>query len=105
MCPGDDDPAEKEPSIMAMTRMQPLAVQVRTDWLSGRPREIRVGEHVLPVTRIAAVRRETAAYPVETGPRTTFEVDTPAARISLTFRHRGRRWTVEGFEPASRRPS
>jgi hypothetical protein len=87
---------------MAMIRVQPMAVHVRTDWITGRPREIRVGAHVVPVTRIAAVRRETAAYPVETGPRTTFEVDTPEARIALIFRHRGRRWTVEGFEPPRR---
>jgi hypothetical protein len=88
---------------MAMTRVQPMEVQVRTDWLSGRPREIRWGEQVLPVTKVAAVRRETAAYRVDIGPRTTFEVDTPEARIELAFRHRGRRWTVEGFEVAHRR--
>ena len=88
---------------MAMTRMQPIEVQVRTDWLSGSPREIRLRDHVLPVTRVAAVRRETAAYPMETGPRTTFEVDTPEARIALSFRHRGRRWVVEGYEVPARR--
>jgi hypothetical protein len=87
---------------MAMTRVQPVEVRVRTDWWSGRPREIRWGEETLQITSIAAVRRETAAYPAETGPRTTFEVDTPEARIALSFRHRGRRWIVEGFELTQR---
>ena len=87
---------------MAMTRVQPVEVQVRTHWLSGQPREIRWGDEVFPVTNITAVRRETAAYPAETGPRTTFEVDTADARIALSFRHRGRRWTVEGFEAPAR---
>ncbi len=88
---------------MAMTRVQPMEVRVRTDWLSGTPREIRWGEQVLSVTKVASVRRETAAYPQESGPRTIFEVDTPEARIALTFGHRRRRWTVVGFERASRR--
>ena len=44
-----------------------------------------------------AVRQEAAAYPVITGPRTLFEVDTPRARLSLTFQHRSRRWTVTGL--------
>jgi hypothetical protein len=49
------------------------------------------------------VRRATAAYPVEVGPSTTFEVDTGGARLALTFRHRGRRWTVDGVETTERR--
>lgn len=88
---------------MAITRVVPVPVQVRTDWLTGRPREIRWGEHVYPVTNIAAVRRETAAYPIDTGPSTTFEVDTTGARLALTFRHRGRRWTVDGVDTTERR--
>lgn len=84
---------------MAMTRVEPVEVRVRTDWLSGRPREIHWGERTMQVTAIAAVRRETAAYPAETGPQTTFEVDTPGVRLVLTFRHRGRRWLVEGLDP------
>ena len=43
---------------MAMTRVEPVEVRVRTDWLSGRPREIRWGDRTIPVTAIAAVRRE-----------------------------------------------
>jgi hypothetical protein len=84
---------------MAMTRVEPVEVRVRTDWLSGRPREIHWGDRTIPVIAIAAVRRERSAYPTAIGPRTTFEVDTPEVRMSLTFRHRGRRWLVEGLDP------
>ncbi len=83
---------------MAMTRVEPVEVRVRTSWLSGIPREIHWGERTIPVTAIAAVRRERSAYPIEIGPRTTFEVDTPGVRLALTFRHRGRRWLVEGLD-------
>jgi hypothetical protein len=83
---------------MAMIRVEPVEVRVRTDWLHGRPREIRLGDHTIPVTAVAAVRRETSAYPAAIGPRTTFEVDTPEARLALTFRHRGRRWLLEGLD-------
>jgi hypothetical protein len=44
------------------------------------------------------VRAESAAFPVVTGPRTLFEVETADARLQLSFRHRSRRWTVEGME-------
>ncbi len=88
---------------MAMTRFEPVEVRVRTDWLSGRPREIRWGDWTIPITAVATVRRERSAYPTETGPRTTFEVDTPGVRVALTFRHRGRRWLVEGLDPDVRR--
>ena len=84
---------------MAMTRVEPVEVRVRTDWLSGRPREIQWGDRVIRVIAIAEVRRERSAYPVAIGPRTTFEVDTPEVRMALTFRHRGRRWLVEGLDP------
>ena len=87
---------------MAMIRVEPTVVQVRTDWFDGRPREVTWRDEVLPVTRVSAVRHEDAAYPVITGPRTVFEVTTPRARISLSYRHRSRRWTVEALE--ERRP-
>ena len=83
---------------MAFIRVEPVQVQVRTDWLTGRPREITWGTERLPVTRLAVVRDETSAYPVISGPRTLFEVDTPRARLSLTFQHRSRRWTVTGLD-------
>ena len=62
---------------MAMVRVAPVTVQVRTDWFNGIPREITWGEDRLQVTRLVAVRDEARAYPAITGPRTLFEVDTP----------------------------
>jgi hypothetical protein len=87
---------------MAFIRVEPVLVQVRTDWFSGRPREITWGDERLQITRLAVVREEAAAYPVISGPRTLFEVDTPRARLSLTFQHRSRRWTVTGLDEAVR---
>ncbi len=83
---------------MAFIRVEPVAVHVRTDWFDGRPREVTWGDERLTVTRLVAVREEAAAYPVITGPRTLFEVDTPRARLSLTYLHRSRRWTVTGLD-------
>ena len=88
---------------MAFIRVEPVEVQVRTDWFSGRPREITWGKEHLTITRLAAVREEAAAYPVISGPRTLFEVDTPRARLSLTYMHRSRRWTVTGLDQELRR--
>ena len=62
---------------MAFIRVEPVEVHVRTDWFSGRPREITWGDERLPITQLSAVREEAAAYPVITGPRTLFEVETP----------------------------
>jgi hypothetical protein len=67
---------------MAFTRVDPVSVHVRTNWFDGRPREVTWGDQRLPVTRLAAIREEAAAYPVVTGPRTLFEVETPGARLS-----------------------
>ena len=89
---------------MAMNRVEPVPVHVRTNWFDGRPREITLGEERLPVTAVALVRHEDAAYQVAIGPRTLFEVATPRARLSLSFRHRSRRWTLEGFDPELRLP-
>jgi hypothetical protein len=87
---------------MAMIRVAPVSVHVRTDWFDGRPREITWGDRKLSVTRLAAVREETSAYPVVVGPRTVFEVDTPLARVTLSYRHRTRRWTIEGLDEEAR---
>ena len=70
---------------MAFTRVDPVQVHVRTGWFDGRPREVTWGATRLPVTRLSVVREEAAAYPVITGPRTLFEVETPRARLSLTY--------------------
>ena len=83
---------------MAMIRVGPVDVRVRTDWFDGRPREITWRDARLPVTGVAAVRHEDAAYPVAVGPRTLFEVTTRRARFALSFRHRSRRWTLEAVE-------
>ena len=83
---------------MAFTRVEPVEVHVRTDWFDGSPREIRWGTQRLPVLALASVREEAAAYPVITGPRTLFVVDTPSARVSLTYLHRSRRWTITGLD-------
>jgi len=37
---------------------------------------------------------------VVTGPRTLFEVETADARMTLAFRHRSRKWTVEEVDTA-----
>jgi hypothetical protein len=87
---------------MAMVHVEPVEVRVRTDWLSGRPRQIVWGDRVLPVTSIAAVRRESRAFRAGVGPRTCFEVVTPETRFVLAFRHRTRRWLVEGLDEAGR---
>ena len=87
---------------MAMIRVAPVRVQVRTDWFDGIPQEIVWGERRLPVTAVAAVRDESSAYPVVVGPRTVFEVETPMARLTLSFRHRTRRWAIEGLDEAVR---
>jgi hypothetical protein len=81
-----------------MIRVAPVRVAVRTDWFEGVPQEILWGDRRLPVTAVAAVRDESSAYPVVVGPRTVFEVETPAARLSLSFRHRTRSWTIEGLD-------
>jgi hypothetical protein len=87
---------------MAFIRVAPVPVNVRTDWFSGRPREITWGDERLPITHLSSVREESSAYPVITGPRTLFEVETPRARLALTYQHRSRRWTVTGLDEARR---
>ena len=49
----------------------------------------------LPVTRLEAVRDETAAYPSGLGPRTVFVVRSHDLMFRLVRLHRDRRWTVE----------
>src|SRR4029079_14760753 len=87
----------KEPG-MAMVKDQPVGVDVRTARFDGSPREITWGDEHLPVTRLNAVREEAAAYPVVTGPRTLFDVETPRARLALTYQHRSRRWTITALD-------
>ena len=83
---------------MAMTRVDPVPVRVRTDWLYGTPKEISWGEHRLLVTRLVAIRDESAAFSMAVGPRTVFELDTPVARVTVSYRHWSRRWTIDGLD-------
>lgn len=68
---------------------------VTVDERSGRPLEIRAGGERLPVTALEAVRDETAAYPLETGPRTVFVVRSQRRRYRLVHLIGDGRWTVE----------
>ncbi len=83
---------------MAMIRVEPVPVRVRTDWFDGRPREVTWGQRRLPVTDLRLVREEASAYPAATGPRTVFEVETTEATLALSFEHWSRHWTIEGLE-------
>jgi hypothetical protein len=83
-----------------MIRVEPVQVQVRADWFDGRPREITWNTRRVPVTEVVRVREETSAFPVMVGPRTIFEVETPIARLTLSYRHRSRRWSIEGLDNA-----
>ena len=87
---------------MAFIRVEPVPVTVRTNWFSGRPREITWGDERLPITQLSSIREESSAYPVITGPRTLFEVETPRATLALTYQHRSKRWTVTGLDQAHR---
>jgi hypothetical protein len=68
---------------------------VSADSLTGRPHEIRAAGQRLAVTALESVRDETAAYPIETGPRTVFVVQARDRRYRLVHLIRDRRWTVE----------
>ena len=77
-----------------MFNLQTLDPAVGVD-SSGRPQEIRTRGQRVPVTALEIVRDETAAYPVETGPRTVFVVRAGDRRYRLVHLVRDRRWTVE----------
>jgi hypothetical protein len=92
-----------EGASMAMIRVEPVEVHVRTGWFDGSPREITWGDERLPITRLNGVRQEASAYPVITGPRTLFDVETPQARLALTYQHRSRRWTITALDDDQQR--
>jgi hypothetical protein len=83
---------------MAIIKVTPTQIRVRSGWFDGRPRSIRLADEEVPVTGIEGVREESAAYRAEQGPRTIFDVRTPDARLRLAFEHRRRRWLLEGME-------
>jgi hypothetical protein len=64
---------------MTMTRVDPVAVHVRTGWFDGAPREITWGDETLPVMALAA----SATRHPHTGSR-------PARGSSSRSRSRGR---------------
>jgi hypothetical protein len=70
-------------------------VAVVVDSPTGRPREIRADGARFPVTALEAVRDETAAYPLDSGPRTVFVVRSGHRRYRLVHLLGERRWTVE----------
>ena len=76
---------------------------VSIDGATGRPREIRSGGQRLVVTALESVRDETAAYPLESGPRTVFVVTASERRYRLVHLLWDRRWTVEDIGAADAR--
>jgi hypothetical protein len=69
----------------------------------GRPKAVTLAHETLSVVSIERVRDELAAYPAAIGPRTCFDVETTGPRLRLAFRHRDRRWVLEGPGPLRRR--
>ena len=73
---------------------------VVTDPGSGRPTAVRIGSVAHVVSDIDAVRDETFAYPVQTGPRTVFRVRADGRRFQLVHRHQTRDWSVQSIDRA-----
>jgi hypothetical protein len=74
---------------------------VSVDSSTGRPREIRTQGVRLAVTELEAIRDETAAYPLESGPRTVFVVRTRERRYRLIHLLRDERWMIEELAPTA----
>lgn len=85
---------------MAIVRVTPTEINVKTGLFDGRPRHIRIANENVPVIQIDQVRDELAAYPLALGPRRIYDVRTPDARLRLSYGKRGRRWLLEGLEAA-----
>ena len=92
---------------MAMIRVEPVEVQVRTDWFYGRPGRSR-GATSTSSHPIAVVREEAAAYPVIAvhgrSSRSTRR-SPPLAHLPPPI---APRWPVEGLDPkpsGRRRPA
>jgi len=81
----------------------PTFTSVSVDGVTGRPRAFRVGGRRLTVTIVESVRDETAAYPLDAGPRTVFVVRSADQRFRLTHHLDDRRWAIEdlGGHPTS----
>jgi hypothetical protein len=89
--------------VVAMLSIETLSpgLNVTVDRHSDRPREFRINGHRLVVTALEAVRDETAAYPLDTGPRTVFVVRSGWHRYRLVHLLRDRRWTIEELPSGS----
>jgi len=74
------------------------AVAVSVDGSSGRPLEVRAAGKRLTVTALEAVRDETAAYPLDSGPRTVFVIRADGQRYRLVHLIRDRSWTLEELD-------
>ncbi len=86
---------------MALTKITPTEARVRWDRRQARPSTVRVGGRQLTVIALDAIRDETAAYPVERGPRITYLVETDGGQASLVFDGRRRRWFVDALDEAA----
>jgi hypothetical protein len=84
---------------MAMVEVHPMEVGVACDRFTGRPRSVRIGPDEVRIVAVERIRDESAAYPLDEGPRTVFVVRTLRARLRLAFRHRDRRWLMEAIDP------
>jgi hypothetical protein len=80
---------------MFSTSLPSPGLSVSVERRSGRPCAFRVDGQRLAVTSMEGVRDETAAYSVETGPRTVFVVRSGQRRYRLVHLLRERRWTIE----------
>lgn len=75
---------------------------VLVDGATGRPREIRSHGRRVPISAVEAVRDETAAYPLQWGPRQVFVVRAGGQRYRLVHLLREQRWTLETLETSHR---
>ena len=83
---------------MFQIHTHPDAISVTVDNATGRPREIRSGGERIQVSALEAVRDETAAYPLDSGPRRVFVVLAGGRRYRLVHFIQDRRWTLEELE-------
>jgi hypothetical protein len=74
---------------------QLLETSVAVERRTGRPVEIRDRGERLAVTALEAVRDETAAYALESGPRRVFVVRAQERRYRLIHLLSKGRWSVE----------
>ena len=77
-------------------------ILVRVDSTTGRPREIRAAGRRLAVTDLEAFRDETAAYPLQWGPRTVYVLRADGRRYRLVHLIRDQRWTLEELDARSK---